>query len=94
MEKVRPPPKSTYEAPKDPIELEKIRDENHRQGLHKLHQAQSLNSHVLQTNKTINHSLKPTEENLPFRAHPPPGKTQVLSLVFLSSDLRSFISDQ
>lgn len=97
MDKARPPPKSTYEGPKDPIELEKIREENHRQGLHKLHQAQSLNYHVLQTersNKSVNLPIKPTEENLGFRANPAPAKEQVHSLLFVFSDLRSFISDQ
>lgn len=97
MDKARPPPKSTYEGPKDPIELEKIREENHRQGLHKLHQAQSLNYHVLQTersNKSVNSPIKPTEENLAFRANPAPAKEQVHSLLFVFSDLRSFISDQ
>ena len=79
-EKARPPPKSTYEPPKDPIELEKIREENHRQGLHKLHQTQSLNHHYLQpekSTKTLNQPTKPTEENLAFRAQAAPPKAQV-----------------
>ncbi len=80
IEKPRPPPKSTYEPPKDPIELEKIREENHRQVLHKLNQTRSFSYHFMQTEKstkTLNKQIKPTEENIRFRANPPPSKTQV-----------------
>jgi hypothetical protein len=80
MEKSRPPPKSTYEPPKEQIELEQIRDENHRQGLHKFHQTRSLTDHFIsreKSTKTLNQQIKPLEENIQFRAHPPPSKTQV-----------------
>jgi len=80
MEKYRAPPKSTYEPPKDQIELEKIREENHRQGLHKLNQTRSISYHFMNTeksNKTLNKQTKPTEENIQFRANPPPSKSQV-----------------
>jgi hypothetical protein len=80
MEKSRPPPKSTYEPSKDQIELEKLREENHRQGLQKLNQTRSLAYHFMQTeksNKNLTKQTKTTEENIQFRANPPPSKSQV-----------------
>jgi len=80
MEKIRPPPRSTYEPSKEQIELENIRDENHRRGLHKLNQTRSLCYHFMNTEKstkTLNKQAKPMEENIQFRANPPPSKPQV-----------------
>lgn len=80
MEKSRPPPKSTYIPSKEQIDLEKIRDENHRQGLVKLNHTRSLSYHFMNTEKstkTLNKQIKPIEENIQFRANPPPSKTQV-----------------
>ena len=53
--------------PKDQIELEKIREENHRQGLQKLNQTRSLSYHFMQTEKstkTQNKQTKIIEENI------------------------------
>jgi hypothetical protein len=81
MDKSRAPPKSTYESPKDQIELEKLREEHHQQGLQKLNQTRSLSFHYMQTEKstkTQNKQTKIIEENErnlhfeTFRANPPP----------------------
>ncbi|CAF1619510.1 unnamed protein product [Rotaria magnacalcarata] len=81
LERSRPPPKSTYESSTEQIELERIRDENHRQGLHKLNQVQSLSLHFMQTEKSKRAQIKQAqiieenEKNLefePIRANPPP----------------------
>ncbi|CAF1394485.1 unnamed protein product [Rotaria sp. Silwood1] len=66
IEKYRPPPKSTYERSKEQNELEKIREENHRQGLHKLNRTRSLSFHYMKTeksNKTQIKQAKFIEEN-------------------------------
>lgn len=90
MEKPRPPPKSTYEPSTEQLELEKIRDENHRQGLHKLNEVRSLYFHFMQTEKSKKTQLKQArildehEKSLqhePIRANPPP-KPQVSFLSF------------
>lgn len=81
MQKSRPPPKTTYEKSKEQAELEKIRDENHRQGLHKLHQTRSLSYHFMQTEKSDKAQaarakiIEEYEQELQpekFRANPPP----------------------
>ena len=81
MDKPRPPPKSTYESSKEQSELERIREENHRQGLHKLNQTRSLYYHFMQTEKSPKTQMKQAklleenEQNLhveKFRANAPP----------------------
>ena len=53
MEKSRSIPKSTYEPSQDLVELEKIREDNHRRGLHKLDRTRALNNHFLQAEKSV-----------------------------------------
>jgi hypothetical protein len=75
MEKCRPPPKSTYKPPKEPIEFKKIREDNHRQGAKKPNHIRSTSSAERKQTKTIEEN----ERNLHFdrfRANPPP-KSQV-----------------
>ena len=79
MEKSRSPPKTTYEPPKEQMELEKLYEDNHHQGLQKLNQTRSLSYHHLQTEKTSKTQAKQAkvieeyEKDLhfePFRANP------------------------
>lgn len=80
MEKSRLPPKSTYVSSREQIELEKIREENHRLGLHKLNQTRSLSYHFMNTEKScknLNKHLKPIDDNIQFRANPIPPKFPV-----------------
>ncbi|CAF3291365.1 unnamed protein product [Rotaria sp. Silwood2] len=81
MEKCRLPPKSTYEPSKEQNELEKLREDNHQQGLYKLNRTRSLSYHFMQTEKSTKTQIKQTkiieenEKNLhceQFRANPSP----------------------
>jgi len=81
MDKTRAPPKSTYESPKEQIELEKLREEHQQQGLQKLNHTRSLNYHYMQiekSSKTQNKQTKIIQDNEKslqfdtFRANPPP----------------------
>jgi len=85
MIKSRPAPKTTYEPSREQVELDKIREDNHRRGLQKLDQTRTLNQHFMQSEKSSKTQTKLTkiieerDKNLQFdhfRANPPP-KTQV-----------------
>ncbi|CAF3349821.1 unnamed protein product [Rotaria socialis] len=81
IDKARTVPKTTYELPRDHVELEKIREDNHRRGLNKLDQTRALHHHFLQTDKSsktqskISKIMQEREKNYRFdhfRANPPP----------------------
>jgi hypothetical protein len=81
MTKSRPAPKTTYEPSREQVELEKIREDNHRRALQKLDQTRTLNSHFMQAEKSSKTQSKLTkilverDKNLQFdhfRANPPP----------------------
>ncbi|CAF0942739.1 unnamed protein product [Rotaria sp. Silwood1] len=81
LEKSRTVPKTTYEPSREHVELEKIREDNHRRGLNKLDQTRTLNYHFLQTEKSskthrkITKIIEERDKNLQFdhfRANPPP----------------------
>lgn len=106
MAKVRSPPKSTYEVPREQREFEKFHETNQRQAMNRLVQARSLSFHHLQTEKTEKtrqRQLQLLEEREKlvqidrFRANPPP-KSQVRSLfarrlfIFLLSSRTKFRS--
>lgn len=85
MAKSRSVPKTTYEPSREQVELEKIREDNHRRGLHKLDQTRTLNQNFLQTAKSsktqrkLNRIVDEREKTLQFnnfRANPTP-KSQV-----------------
>jgi len=85
MIKSRPAPKTTYEPSREQVELEKIREDNHRRGIQKLDQTRTLNQHFMQAEKSSKTQTKLTkiveerDKNLQFdhfRANPTP-KTQV-----------------
>ncbi len=97
MAKARSAPKTTYEPSREQVELEKIRQDNHRRGLHKLDQTRTLNQHFIQaeksskTQKKLTKIIEERDKNLQFdhfRANPPP-RTQV-NLFFTSSKLLFF----
>jgi hypothetical protein len=74
-------PKTTYEPSREQVELEKIREDNHRRGLDKLDQTRTLTQNFMQAEKSIKTQNKLTkileerDENLQFEhfhANPPP----------------------
>jgi hypothetical protein len=100
MGKARSAPKTTYEPSREQVELEKIREDNHRRGLQKLDQTRTLNQHFLQAEKSSQTQHKLTkimeerDKNLQFdhfRANPPP-KTQVNLFLFSPPPLKLHFS--
>ncbi len=86
MAKSRPLPRTTFEPSKEQVELEKIREDNHRRGLQKLDQTRTLSHRFMQAEKSaktqhkIIKIIKERDKDLQFdnfRANPPP-KTQVI----------------
>lgn len=102
MAKSRPAPKTTYEPSREQVELEKVREDNHRRGLHKLDQTRTLNQHFMQTVKSskTQHKLTKIVEDRDktlqfdhFRANPPPKSQVNLSFfAFLYSSISPSIS--
>lgn len=85
MAKSRTVPKTTYEPSREQVELEKMREDNHRRGLHKLDQTRTMNQNFLQTAKSsktqrkLNKIVEDRDKTLQFdhfRANPTP-KSQV-----------------
>lgn len=85
MTKSRPVPKTTYEPSREQVELEKIREDNYRRGLHKLDQTRTMNQNFLQTSKSgktqqkLHKIVEERDKSLQFdhfRANPTP-KSQV-----------------
>jgi len=85
MTKSRPVPKTTYEPCREQVELEKIREDNHRRGMNKLDQTRALHHRFMQAEKSAKTQTKLSkiiddrEKTLKFdhfRANPPP-KIQV-----------------
>lgn len=81
MDKSRPVPKTTYEPSREQVELEKIREDNHRRALHKLDETRSHTYGFMQAEKSTKTQEKlmkiidDREKNLRFghfRANPPP----------------------
>ncbi|CAF1142966.1 unnamed protein product, partial [Didymodactylos carnosus] len=85
MERIKPAPKTTYEPSRERIELEKVREENHRKAIEKLEHTRTLKYGFMQTEKShkthekLSKIVEDREKNLQFdifRANPPP-KPQV-----------------
>ena len=81
MTKSRSVPRTTYEPSREQVELDKIREDNYRRGLHKLDQTRTLNQHFMQADKSSKTQLKlvkiveerdKTLQFDHFRANPPP----------------------
>lgn len=95
MTKSRPVPKTTYEPSREQVELDKIREDNHRRGLQKLDQTRTLQNRFMQpekSSKTQHKLIKIIEERDKslqfdhFRANPTP-KSHVN--IFFSSKTNS-----
>lgn len=82
---MRPPPKTTYEGPRETNEIDKQREIHQRQAMEKLQTVRTLPFHHVQTEKSMRtlqrqeKILEATEKSLQFdifRANPMP-KSQV-----------------
>ena len=81
MVKSRPAPRTTYEPSREQLELEKIREDNHRRGLLKLDQTRTLTNHFMKSERScktqhkIHKIIEERDKDLQFdyfRANPPP----------------------
>ena len=81
MDKSRAVPKTTYEPSREQVELEKIREDNHRRALHKLDQTRSQTYGYMQADKSaktqgkLSKIVDDRDKRLQFdhfRANPPP----------------------